>query len=82
MVVRGRTYLTVGWVRWTLITGLGLVMPRTGPIVAGLANCAALEKCGMAPKLPPPLPGGLARDVCVKVVHAAAVMTAQIDVFI
>ena len=78
----GCTRLTVGWVGWVLIAGLGAVMPRAGALGAGLANCAALEKCGMAPKLPPPLPGGLARAACVKVMHAAAMTAAQIDVFI
>jgi hypothetical protein len=81
VVVRGCTYLTVGWVRGILIAGLGPVMPRAGPIGAGLAKCAALEKCGMATE-PPPRPGGLARAACVRIMHAAAMRAAQIDVFI
>jgi hypothetical protein len=75
-------YLIVGWVRGTFITGLGPVVPRAGPIGAGLANWAAFEKCGMAPKLPPPLPGGLAHAAWIRVMHAVGMMTAQVDVFI
>jgi hypothetical protein len=82
VVILGCTYLTVGWVRGILSTGLGPVIPRAGRIGAGLANCAALEKCGMAPKLLPPLPGGLAHAVCVKVLNTMATKAIQIDVFI
>ena len=60
VIVEGRTYLTVGWLwlRWILIVGLGPIIRGE----AGLANCAALEKWGMAMD-PPPLPGGFARAV-------------------
>jgi hypothetical protein len=74
-------YLTVGWLRGILIAGLEPVTPRKGCAVAGLANCAALEKCGIVTG-PPPLPGAFARAVGVKVMHMAVMKVAKVDVFI
>jgi hypothetical protein len=79
VVMEGCTYL--GWLRGILIAGLEPVMPRAGCAVAGLAKCAALEKCGIATG-PPPLPGGFARAAWVKVIHVVAKSAAQTDVFI
>lgn len=81
VVIRGCSYLKVGWLRWVLTAGPEEVTPRTGPIGAGLANCLALEKWGMAPKLPP-LPGGFALKPSASVMHATAVTAAKIVVFI
>jgi hypothetical protein len=79
VVTEGWTYLTVGcvWLRGILIAGPGPAF-RAG---AGRANCARLEKCGMATD-PPPLPGGLARAVRARAMHAVATRAVKVDVFI